>query len=532
MSLEHAADSEDPKETKRRLEDILKDSIESGFAIPLRPRGFSSKDEAGGKSNAQADESFELNFDYKPRDVKKYLDRFVIGQHEAKRVLSIAICDHYSHVHLVQKGEGLKNYLKPNILLLGPTGVGKTYLIRCLAELVGVPFVKADATKFSETGYVGQDVDDLVRQLVQQSNGNLNKAQCGIIYLDEVDKLASSGSFSGRDVSGRGVQTNLLKLMEETEVSLRAANDMQAQMEAAFEAMQGGRSKPKTINTRNILFIASGSFPKLQDIIDRRKRAGSIGFQAKNDELDKDTNTFDDLMTEDLIEYGFEAEFAGRMPVRVACLPLTVDNLACILNQSEGSILLQYKSVFATYGIKLEFKSEAVRLIAEKAVHEQTGARALLSVLEKILRGTKYELPSTRLKSLIVDEAFVNAPDQALKKLLEEARNIEAEEYESLLEEFAKFFYHKHQLRLKFTKEASVELIKLAHEDQEHTFLEFCEERFKDFPYGLKLIVRHNPHQEFVVDKGVALNPEKALSEWVVQSYHREENEKNESQNP
>ena len=366
--IKQSNDTEDPKEVRKRLEELIKESLgASGITIPIKSTKFSSGNAENSSSDQSTKESFDFNFDHKPRDVKKYLDRFVIGQQQAKRVLSIAICDHYNHVSMVQQSRGIKHYLKQNILILGPTGVGKTYLIRCLADLIGVPFVKADATKFSETGYVGQDVDDLVRQLVQQADGNVAKAECGIIYLDEVDKLASVGSFSGRDVSGRGVQTNLLKLMEETEVPLRATNDMQGQMEAAFEAMQGKKSKTKTINTRSILFIASGSFPKLREMIERRVRAGAMGFQPGGTIEQENGEDFNQLTTKDLIEYGFEAEFAGRLPVRVACLPLKPSDLESILEQSEGSILTQYKSAFDAYNIKLSFTDDAIKHIAQKA---------------------------------------------------------------------------------------------------------------------------------------------------------------------
>jgi ATP-dependent Clp protease ATP-binding subunit ClpX len=186
-------------ESRKRFEEMFKNAT---FISPFQEWPQSSAE--------QSQEHFDFKFNFKPREVKNYLDRFIIGQNEAKKVLSIAVCDHYNHAQQEQEGNKLQNYMKQNVLLLGPTGVGKTYLVRCLADLIGVPFVKADATKFSETGYVGQDVDDLVRQLIDQANGNIELAQYGIIYLDEVDKIASPPDSRGRDVSGRGVQSNLL----------------------------------------------------------------------------------------------------------------------------------------------------------------------------------------------------------------------------------------------------------------------------------------------------------------------------------
>lgn len=513
------SDSEKSKEAKRRFEDFIKEGPGLTFNMPFVPKPFGM---AAGKPGKEQDEedSFELQFDYKPREVKKYLDRFVIGQTDAKKALSIAICDHYNYVKQAQEGKGLHHYLKQNILLLGPTGVGKTYLIRCLAEMIGVPFVKADATKFSETGYVGQDVDDLARQLVQLADGNVALAECGIIYLDEIDKLASSGGAQGgRDVSGRGVQTNLLKLMEETEVPLRASHDMQGQLEAAFEMMQGSRSKkPKTINTKTILFIASGSFPKLNEIVARRIRQGSIGFQSGEPLGDLDYEKFEGLSTKDLMEYGFEAEFAGRLPVRVVCHPLAASDLRNILLQSEGSILNQYKQAFLAYGIDATFTDEAIDQVAELAAKEETGARGLMSVLEEKLRDLKFEIPSTKLSEVEIDGAFVQDPAQGLKKLMEQAKSIEQEQFESILAEFAESFWKRFQIKIRFTPEAGRELNRMVAKSDK-TFLEFCEERFRDFPYGLKLIARNRDAAEFVIDVDAVVNPDKALSDWVVSSY-------------
>ncbi|MCX7869469.1 MAG: AAA family ATPase, partial [Terrimicrobiaceae bacterium] len=223
-----------------------------------RPRPLSGKPEV-----AAAAPSPPFFFRLKPRQVAAHLSRFVIGQHEAKKVLSVALCDHFQHVRLSLEGHEAPHYQKQNVLLLGPTGVGKTHLIRSAAELIGVPFVKADATKFSETGYAGADVDDLVRDLVRRAGGDLARAAYGIIYLDEVDKLATRGE-AGRDVSGRGVQTNLLKILEDGDVPLVSPNDVGGQIQAAMSAARGAPGhSAESLPTRNILFIASGAFAGL-----------------------------------------------------------------------------------------------------------------------------------------------------------------------------------------------------------------------------------------------------------------------------
>ncbi|ETR66690.1 MAG: hypothetical protein OMM_12472, partial [Candidatus Magnetoglobus multicellularis str. Araruama] len=205
-----------------------------------------------------------LKFKYKPKEIKTYLDRYVIKQDEAKKALAIAICDHYNHINNEQT-EIEKHYIKQNVLIIGPTGVGKTYLIKTIADLIGVPFVKGDATKYTETGYVGGDVEDLVRKLVKKADGNVELAEYGIVFLDEIDKIASSTGVGNRDVAGRGVQSNLLKLLEETEVPVNTPWDLPSQL----QHFMGGKSKSnkETINTRNILFIMSGVFDGLIEIV-------------------------------------------------------------------------------------------------------------------------------------------------------------------------------------------------------------------------------------------------------------------------
>ena len=359
----------------------------------------------------------EFSFALKPADIARYLNRFVIGQRAAKKVLSVALCDHFQHVRFTLEGNAAPYYQKQNVLLLGPTGVGKTHLIRSAAELIGVPFVKADATKFSETGYVGGDVDDLVRDLVRRAGGDVKKAEHGIIYLDEVDKLATRGESGGRDVSGRGVQTNLLKLMEDGDVPVVSPNDMTGQLQSAMSAMRGGGgTQPETINTRHILFIVSGAFSGITEII--RQRTGTLP--------DKHKSTVDQLnsqvSTADLIAYGLEPEFIGRLPVRVACHGLNADDLFAVLRKSESSLIHQYVRAFAAYGIACEFKDDGLRQLAALAATENTGARGLMTICERVFRDLKFKLPSSCVKQFAVTAKLVESPATELQRLLGKTR--------------------------------------------------------------------------------------------------------------
>ena len=465
-------------------------------------------------------EKEEFVFDKKPRDVKAYLDRFVIKQEEAKKVLSVALCDHYHHVRLAQEGKAQPNYAKQNVILVGPTGVGKTYLIRNAADLIGVPFVKGDATKFSETGYVGGDVEDLVRELVRRADGDVERAQYGIIYIDEIDKIAAASNQSGRDVSGRGVQTNLLKLMEETEVAARSQNDIAGQIQAMMDMTQRGKKGPSTINTKHILFIVSGAFGGLEKIVRKRLREATIGFAAAQSKAKADDSALDEAMTKDFIDFGFEPEFIGRLPVRVVCQQLNVDDLFQILKTSEGSIIRQYEQTFSAYGIEVLFRDDGLRRIAELAAEEQTGARGLMTVCEKIFRDFKFELPSTRVKRFIVTRELVDNPPAELKKLFAEHEKEERVVARQLVHDFAERFRTDHKLNLRFTDEAADKIVSLALE-QGIPVRDLCATRFKDFQFGLKLISQNTGQQEFVIEADAVDAPDKVLSDWVVKSYRQ-----------
>ncbi len=369
-----------------------------------------------GVAESAAAPAAEFSFNLKPHEIAKHLDRFVIGQREAKKVLSVALCDHFQHVRMTLEGLAAPFYQKQNVLLLGPTGVGKTHLIRSAAEMIGVPFVKADATKFSETGYVGGDVDDLVRDLYRRAGNNVKTAEHGIIYLDEADKLATRGEGGGRDVSGRGVQTNLLKLMEDGDVPLVSPNDMTGQLQAAMSAMRGGgAAAPEVINTRHILFIVSGAFSGIDQII--RDRLMGTG-QTKAAKLQNVDQLYQQASTADLVTYGLEPEFVGRLPVRVACHGLDADDLFDVLRKSESSLVHQYERAFGAYGIRCEFKDEGLRAIAQMASGENTGARGLMTVCERVFRDLKFRLPNSRVKKFAVTAKLVEAPTDELKRLL------------------------------------------------------------------------------------------------------------------
>jgi endopeptidase Clp ATP-binding regulatory subunit ClpX len=353
--------------------------------------------------------SQEFSFTLKPADIARHLNRFVIGQNEAKKVLGVALCDHFQHVRLTLEGKEAPFYQKQNVLLLGPTGVGKTHLIRSAADLIGVPFVKADATKFSETGYVGGDVDDLVRDLIRRAGGDIKRASHGVIYLDEVDKLAGSSDGGGRDVSGRGVQTNLLKLMEDGDVPVLSPNDVTGQLQSAMSAARGNTpGMPDTISTRHILFIASGAFVGIDQIIRDRLTSPQLGLEKAHAQIS----------TADFIRFGLEPEFVGRLPVRVACHALDENDLFNVLSRSESSLIHQYERSFAAYGIGLRFEPDALRRLAALARDEKTGARGLMTVLERTFRDFKFRLPSTKIRSLTITANTVENPAAALAKLL------------------------------------------------------------------------------------------------------------------
>src|ERR1700737_2724996 len=512
-----------PEELKAKITEFMK----SNFGDRVSVATFTQPEpaESGAEEKPEKVDHEEFVFSFLPRDIKAHLDRFVIKQDEAKKVLSIAVCDHYNHANYLRRLEKEDpgraeetEYAKQNVILVGPTGVGKTYLIKHIADLIKVPFVKADATKFSETGYVGGDVEDLVRELVQKANGDVNLAQFGIIYIDEIDKIASAGNLIGRDVSGRGVQTTLLKLMEETEVPVRSMNDLQAQLQAAFEFQRRGKAKSETINTRHILFVVSGAFEKLKEQVARRVRQGQIGFSAQPMQV-MDTQLFEYVTTRDFVEYGFEPEFIGRLPVRVVCLDLDADDLFKIMKFSEGSLLRQYERAFRAYGIEISFDDEALRLIAEAAATEKTGARGLLTVFEKLFRDYKYYLAGSGLSQLRVTVDLVREPKRVLERLMAEGEKLEGANLEATARQFADRFKTEHGLEIVFDEAAFGLLVERAQAER-MSMNELCEHLFKDYQFGLSLIEKNTRQKRFVLGAVAVDAPDKFLSELVVQSYY------------
>ena len=489
----------------------------------------STKEEKGPNKKAEDTLKRIREFDLKPREVRDYLDQYIVKQNEAKKVLSVAVCDHYNHVRrcIEDKQRAEREYLKPNIMLLGPTGVGKTYLMRTLARLIGVPFAKADATKFTETGYMGNDVEDLVRDLVKLANGNSELAQYGIVYIDEIDKIAApaDAAQNGRDVSGRGVQINLLKLMEETEVNLFSPTDMSAQIQAAMQMLHAGGSASKakkTISTRHILFIVSGAFDHLGEQVKKRLENAQIGFATgalgQADKMDSTSEYLQKAETTDFIHYGFEPEFVGRLPVRVACEPLQVDDLAEILTGTEGNILEQYREDFQGYGMDFTITPEAIHTIAERAAQEKTGARGLMTVLEKLFRDYKFELPSLGAKSFAVTPAMLNNPQNTLQTIIKENHKQQRQALHRDLQNFADQFQERHGICVHFDDEASEALID-ASIATEITLRTLCREKFRDFEHGLKIIARNTGVKRFTFTRTLVENPDQTLSQWVVESF-------------
>ncbi len=376
-----------------------------------------------------------IDFDITPAELIQYLDQYVVRQEKAKSVLSTKICTHFNRIRYQEQNKehsaSITGSIKSNILMLGPTGIGKTYLIKLIAKKIGVPFIKADATKFSETGYVGGDVEDLVRDLVKEADNDIELAQCGIIYIDEVDKIAASPNVMGAQISRTGVQRALLKPMEETEVDLKVPHDPVSMMQELEHFQRTGKRSQNKINTGNILFIVSGAFSGLTDIIKKRLTTQTIGFGAKLANAADEAELFRHVRAEDLVSYGFESEFIGRVPVRCILDCLEQDDLYQILRMPNNPVILSKRLDFLAYGIDILFTDKALKLLAQRAYKENTGARGLVSAVEDALIQFEEKLPSSRVKELLVNEDLINSPEQTLKSLLsEKQKKTRARQYE------------------------------------------------------------------------------------------------------
>jgi endopeptidase Clp ATP-binding regulatory subunit ClpX len=364
----------------------------------------------------------KINFDLKPEELISFLDQYIVKQDDAKAILSTKICTHFNRIKRAENSSDETNdmvgRIKNNILMFGPTGVGKTYIIKLIAKKINVPFVKGDATKFSETGYVGGDVEDLVRDLVREADGDIELAQYGIIYIDEIDKIASSRNVIGVDVSRSGVQRALLKPMEETEVDLKVPHDPISMIQEIERFRKTGKRDKRSVNTSNILFIMSGAFGDLVEIVKKRVANQKIGFGANIKNIRDDSDFLKQAKAEDLIEYGFESEFVGRLPVRAVFEKLTEKDLLEILRNPSNPIILGKKLDFAAYGIDIVFEDRALEVLAKNAFIENTGARGLVSAVEGALLPFEKKLPSTHIKKFPVTATYVKNPEKSLKQVL------------------------------------------------------------------------------------------------------------------
>ncbi len=322
----------------------------------------------------------------KPQQIFDFLEEYVVGQEQAKQSLAVAVYNHYKRTQsTTRKGDDNVELQKSNILLIGPTGTGKTYLAQTLARMLNVPFAIADATALTEAGYVGEDVENILLKLIQAADGDIKRAEMGIIYIDEIDKIgrkAENPSIT-RDVSGEGVQQALLKIMEGTQAAVPP---------------QGGRKHPHQeflqIDTTNILFIAAGAFAGLEDIISARMGKGGIGFGSPLHDKNAITDQFAEVRPEDLHKYGLIPEFVGRLPIIASVRELDVDSLRKILTEPKNALIRQYQRIMDMDGVELEFTEDAVEAVAKAALERKTGARGLRSILEKALRDTMFEVPS------------------------------------------------------------------------------------------------------------------------------------------
>ncbi len=402
----------DPQKIEKELGEFLNKKF--GGSVKIISPATMPQPEPDSPATAAEGKAKLADFNIKPEELISYLDQYVVRQTKAKSVLATKICTHFNRIrHSQATGEGkskITGNIKSNILMLGPTGIGKTYIVKLIARKIGVPFVKADATKFSETGYVGGDVEDLVRDLVREANDDIELAQCGIIYIDEIDKIAASPNVIGAQVSRTGVQRALLKPMEETDIDLKVPHDPVSMMQELERYQRTGKRKQRRINTGNILFIVSGAFSGLCDVIRKRLSEQSIGFGSSLVKSVKEPDLLKQTRTEDLVNFGFETEFIGRIPVRCVLEPLSEQDLYSILKMPNNPVILNKRLDFSAYGIKILFTDNALKQLAKRAYKDNTGARGLVSVVEEALLEFEEKLPSAAVKKFVVTQDLLENP--------------------------------------------------------------------------------------------------------------------------